>query len=356
MTLVLLSCTSPGPDVRAPSPSASPGSPSASARSSERRGDASGFLVTVGDIACAPGTPKTRVECHHAGTAALLERGGPLGGDDLAAVLLLGDIQYEQGTREEYRSFDQTWGRVLARTRARVLPVTGNHEYLNEGIPPPGCDLITGDRQACGFWAYFARSTDLLDDGDAQYVVSFGDDDAHPLVVIVLDVGRCEFVPETCGPQGPVVRYLSGVLADPAVNPPEACTVVAWHQARWSELGHGDLSFVDPVWRALFRTPPDRRPDLVLNGHDHVYQRFPPLGPNGEPDRTGIVEIVVGTGGRSIAGLPWAIPTPGELEAIDASSFGVLRVDRDGDRAALTTAFVTERGQTRDRAVHHCRG
>jgi hypothetical protein len=296
------------------------------------------------------------VECHHGGTAALLERGGPLGGDDVVAVLLLGDTQYEQGTPEEYRSFDETWGRALARGRARVLPVTGDNEYLNEGVPPPGCDLVAGDRQACGFSAYFARFSDLLGDGDAQYVASFGVDDAHPLVVIALDVGRCEFVPEACGPEGPVVRYLSGVLADPLANPPEACTVVAWHQARWSEMGHGDLSFVDPVWRALFRTSPAQRPDLVLNGHDHAYQRFPPLGPNGEPDRTGIVEIVVGTGGRSIAGLPWAIPTPGELEAIDASSFGVLRVDRDGDRAALTTSFVTEQGQARDRTVHRCRG
>ncbi len=195
----------------------------------------------------------------------------------------------------------------------------------------------------------------MLDDGDAQYAVTFGEDERHPLAVIVLDVGRCDLAPEECDQDGPVARFLRSALADPQTNPPEACTVVAWHQARWSELGHGDLSFVDPVWRALFEAPARQRPDLVLNGHDHLYERYPPLGSDGELDRSGIAELVVGTGGREVLGVQTPIPI-GRLEAIDTSSFGVLRVGWSGRRGEVTTSFVTERGRIEDRTTHPCRG
>jgi hypothetical protein len=113
---------------------------------------------------------------------------------------------------------------------------------------------------------------------------------------------------------------------------------------------------VDPVWRALFDVPDPQRPDLVLNGHDHVYERYPPLGVDGAPDPEGIPELVVGTGGREIVGgLARFAPPFDDLEAIDLSNFGVLRVGWDGRRAQLSTAFVTEDGVSRDPALHRCR-
>jgi hypothetical protein len=311
------------------------------------------FLVAVGDIACAPGEPVTSTTCHHERTAALLEPGAPLGGRGLLGVLLLGDVQYETGTPEEYASFDETWGTAIERAGAPVLPVAGNHEYGTSGVPPAGCVLATGDRHACGFAGYFSSRTDLLDDGDAQYAVTF--EGRHPLVVIAVDVGACDALPVRCAPDGPVVRFLRAVLADPDRNPAAACTVVAWHQARWSEVGHGHLDVVDPVWRALFAVPGPQRPDLVLNGHDHVYERYPPLGVDGAPDVHGIPEIVVGTGGREIVGgLSRLFPPFPELEAIDLSHFGVLRVGWDGRQAELSSAFVTEGGVSRDHALHEC--
>jgi Calcineurin-like phosphoesterase len=312
------------------------------------------FLVAVGDIACAPGEPVTSTTCHHERTAALLGRGGPLGGQGLLGVLLLGDVQYETGTPEEYASFDETWGTAIEQAGAPILPVAGNHEYGTSGVPPSGCVLVAGGRHACGFAGYFSTRTDLLDDGDAQYVVTF--DGRHPLVVVAVDVGACEALPARCAPEGPVVRFLRAALADPVRNPAPACTIVAWHQARWSEVGHGDLDVVDPVWRALFDVADPQRPDLVLNGHDHVYERYPQLGVDGAPDPEGIPELVVGTGGREIVGgLARFAPPFDDLEAIDPSNFGVLRVGWDGRRARLTTAFVTEDGVSRDPALHRCR-
>jgi hypothetical protein len=76
----------------------------------------------------------------------------------------------------------------------------------------------------------------------------------------------------------------------------------------------------------------------------------------GRGDPAGIPEIVVGTGGREIAGgLTWLLPRYDELEAIDLSHFGVLRVGWDGERPELRTVFVTEDGIRRDAAAHPCR-
>jgi hypothetical protein len=316
--------------------------------------DGGGVLAAVGDIACAPGSAVTRTTCHHRGTAALLERGGALDARHLAGVLLLGDIQYEYGEPAEYRAFDESWGRVLERSSVRVLPVAGNHEYLSDDAPPSGCELVHPGQHACGFDGYFSSRTRLLDDGDADYVVTFGAGEPHPLALIVLDLGRCNRDAAACEADGRVVRFVRSALGDPDRNPPAACTVVAWHQARWSAVGHGDLSWVDPVWRALFRVPIAQRPDLVLNGHDHVYERYPRLDADGAPDPRGIPELVVGTGGRSISGLPITTAPFAGLAGFDASSFGVLRMRWSARDGSVTTAFVTESGDIGDRASHAC--
>jgi hypothetical protein len=54
---------------------------------------------------------------------------------------------------------------------------------------------------------------------------------------------------------------------------------------------------VQPFWQALY----DYGADVVLNGHDHTYERFAPQNPTGQADPArGIREFVVGTGGRSL--------------------------------------------------------
>ena len=145
------------------------------------------------------------------------------------------------------------------------------------------------------------------------------------------------------------------MLTDPRVNPPAACTIVAWHQARWSDLGHGSIGYVDPVWQALFHAAAAQRPDLVLNGHDHLYERMPALGTGGQPNPSGIVEIVAGAGGREIAGAPYAGPSPTRAAFVDLQHFGVLRIDADATAGTLTTAFQTESGATLDRQRQECR-
>jgi hypothetical protein len=73
-----------------------------------------------------------------------------------------------------------------------------------------------------------------------------------------------------------------------------------WHQPRFSSGEHGDDHSVVPFWDALYAGGAD----LILNGHDHDYERFAPQNPEGDRDTaTGITEIVVGTGGGEMRGM-----------------------------------------------------
>jgi len=78
-----------------------------------------------------------------------------------------------------------------------------------------------------------------------------------------------------------------------------ACTVAYWHQPTFSaansltEEGTTALAFLQLLY--------EYNADLVLNGHDHLYARYKPLDPSGNPDpKRGIREFIVGTGGETL--------------------------------------------------------
>jgi hypothetical protein len=98
------------------------------------------------------------------------------------------------------------------------------------------------------------------------------------------------------------------------------CTVAYWHHPRFSSGQHGNNANFGPFWQALF----DHGVDLVLNGHEHDYERFVPQDPaaNSEPVR-GIREIIVGTGGRDLR--PFDPPVANSLVR-DSTSHGVLKL------------------------------
>jgi hypothetical protein len=104
---------------------------------------------------------------------------------------------------------------------------------------------------------------------------------------------------------------------------------------------------VAPLWNALYAVGAD----VVLNGHDHLYERFAQEDASGNPTTAGIREFVVGTGGESPNGLE-ANP-PSTLEAND-SSFGVLVLTLHS--STYTWRFVTTGGATTDSGTAACHG
>jgi hypothetical protein len=75
-----------------------------------------------------------------------------------------------------------------------------------------------------------------------------------------------------------------------------------------------------PLWQALY----DAGADVVINGHDHDYERFGPQNPQGQADGSrGIREFVVGTGGKNLR--PFG-PTKDNSEVRNNEAFGVLKL------------------------------
>jgi hypothetical protein len=79
---------------------------------------------------------------------------------------------------------------------------------------------------------------------------------------------------------------------------PVACSLAYWHKPLFSSgSAHGD----DPQMKALWQAFYDANADVVVNGHDHDYERFAPQAPDGTLDSVrGIREFVVGTGGKGL--------------------------------------------------------
>jgi hypothetical protein len=236
-------------------------------------------IAAAGDIACDPahnvGTPK---DCDQAATANLIGQLNP------TAVLTLGDNQYEDGTLAAFEAvFDKTWGAY----KSIMHPAIGNHEYLTKG--------------ATGYFTYFGVPAYYSFDVGNWHMISLDSECSAG------GLGGCKA-------GSPQERWL---LADLAAHPAK-CTLVYWHEPRWSSGEHQDATQMSTIWADLVAA----HVSVVLAGHNHDYERFVPLNAAGQPDPTGVTEFVVGTGGKNHYGFTVA-PLTGEVVRND-TSFGVI--------------------------------
>ena len=210
-----------------------------------------------------------------------------------ATVLTLGDNAYPNGAPTDYSGcYDPTWGRAYSRTK----PSAGNHEYLTAGATGY-FGGVAGD-PAKGYYSY---------DLGAWHVVVVNSNCS------ILGGGSAS---AGCGAGSLQETWLRADLA----AHPAACTLAYWHHPRFSSgVTHGDNSAVLPIWQAL----EDFDADVVLNGHEHNYERFAPQTATGAADPNGIVEFVVGTGGASR--YAFGAPKPNSVVR-NSDTFGVLQL------------------------------
>lgn len=81
------------------------------------------------------------------------------------------------------------------------------------------------------------------------------------------------------------------------------------------------------LWSILYRAGAD----VVMNGHDHVYERFAPQNDKGKPDPAGIRQFIVGTGGSGVYAFG---RIAANSEVRDNSSYGVLKLTLSPGRYA----------------------
>ena len=224
--------------------------------------------------------------CGSAGAAAT---GALLDAMPDATVIALGDLAYDSGSPEEYaRCYLPVWGGA----RDRTIPVAGNHDHRT--------------RDALGFRETFgAAAGDPAAPWHATEVGAWR--------IYVLDTA-CEVV-GGCGEGSPQLAWLREDLA----AHPTACILAAWHRPRYSSGPHGSQSDVAPIWAALQAAGAD----IVLTGHDHLYERFAPMDASGRPADDGIRSFVVGTGGAQLYAA--GAPVTGS-EALADRTFGALEL------------------------------
>lgn len=210
-----------------------------------------------------------------------------------AAVLLLGDAQYPSGSLADFQAyFDPTWGRL----KSILRPAPGNHEYRTPN--------------AEGYYAYFGAAAG--DPAKGYYSFDVG---AWHVVALNTNDKQCGIV--ACDAASEQVAWLKADLA----AHPAACTLAFWHHPRFnSGAHHGDAVHTQALWEALY----EAGADVILNGHEHIYERFAPQTPTGSADPArGLVQFTVGTGGAAPYPLAEAKPNSAARES---GSFGHLEL------------------------------
>jgi acid phosphatase type 7 len=257
--------------------------------------DRSAVLVGAGDIA------DCRDLAGAEATAKLLEA-------IPGTVMAVGDLAYPDGTKENFECYDHTWGRVKSRTR----PSPGNHEFHTQ--------------RATYYFSYFGGPAG--DPKTGYYSYELGTWHIIVLNSECIEVGGCN--------AGSTEE--KWLRADLTLHP-AACTLAYFHKPLFSSGGaHGDDPELLPIWQALY----DANADVVVNGHDHDYERFAPQNPAAKADaQRGIREFVAGTGGKNHR--PFG-PAHANSEVRNADAFGVLKLTlRSG---AYDWQFIPESGKT----------
>ena len=122
-------------------------------------------------------------------------------------------------------------------------------------------------------------------------------------------------------------------------NNTKPCTLVSWHSPRYSSgYRHGSDSSTDWMWDMLVNSGAE----IVISGHEHAYERFGPIGTSDNASNTGMVQFVVGTGGKSLESA-WGTIQPNSL-ARNNTTFGVLMVTLSEGQAQYQ--FVPEAGKS----------
>lgn len=226
-------------------------------------------IAGAGDIATSSGK--------QAATAAVLSAINP------TMVFTLGDNAYPDGTLTQFQSYyNPSWGGFKTKTN----PSPGNHDYHTAG--------------AGGYFSYFGSRAPA-----AHYAWNIGAWRFYSL--------NSEIAHDASSTQ------ISWLKQDLAANP-KACVGAYWHKPLFSSGRHGNISGGRPFWDALYAA----NADLILVGHDHLYERFAPQNPSGQLDTArGIREFVVGTGGAGLYEFTTIRPNS---EVRKNSVWGVLKV------------------------------
>jgi hypothetical protein len=273
-------------------------------------------IAAAGNIACDPSKSNFNganpATCQHRQTAKLLA--------DASAVLALGDHQYYNGSLAKYRvgyGAADSWGP----SNLKVHPTPGNHEYKTSG--------------AAGYFDYYAENSVYTGTrGKGWYSFDIG-----TWHIVGLN-SNCSKV--SCSTSSEQLTWLENDLKADT----HTCQLAFWHHPRFWSRSTGTPA--GNFWSKLYKYGAD----VVLNGHQHSYERFAPMKKDGSrDDNFGIREFIVGTGGYEHVDFEntWATS-----EFRNNTDYGVLKLTLLPTSYAWT--FVSITGQPIDSGTGTCHG
>ena len=222
-----------------------------------------------------------------------------------ARVFTAGDNAYPNGTASDFANkYESAWGSFKNRTS----PSPGNHDYVTSG--------------ASAYKNYFGTAAGLRSVNPTYYAYTLG---AWRVYALDSNISMAIGSPQYNFVQDDLAR--DGAL----------CELAYWHHPIASSGQHGNNAVARPIF-ALFDA---QGGDLVLNGHDHNYERFTKINSSGQVSTSGVVEIIVGTGGANLRGLGFVQPGS---EVRNSTTHGI--VDINLSSTGYSGQFVPVAGKT----------
>lgn len=204
-------------------------------------------------------------------------------------VLYLGDV-YEKGTALEFFNWYGGQTNNFGTFKSITNPTIGNHEY-------------SASSTAAGYF-------DFWDNVPNYYSYNAGG--WH---FISLNSNRTRIA------IGPTSAQYQWLQQDLAANS-QACTIVYYHHPLFNIGPEGSTSQLSDIWSLLAQSGVE----IVLNGHDHTYQRWVPLNGSGQPSATGITEFVVGGSGHGLQTIKTSDARVAYSTDANPTAFGVLKL------------------------------
>ena len=231
-------------------------------------------------------------------------------------VFTTGDNAYPDGTYENYQVYDEAWGSFRSSTR----PTHGNHEYR-------------GSSTAVGSERYWNEGPDptpvRVSNAASFYAYDVGTSNWRAIVLNSASTeGPTSNQAPSCAPGGPQMNFLNNEL-NTTKN-----TVLFWHHARFSaSTDHPTSEGATGCSKTFFDVAYDKRADLVVEGHSHLYERYDTRDKSGTKIAGGLTSIVCGLGGNSFDGLQGS-PSPAYDRAF-TSPWGLCKLTLSADKAQV---------------------
>lgn len=280
-------------------------------------------LVLAGDLVPALGPPG------NGGAGAVRNLSESL---NPAAIIHLGDLQYECGT---IANFNRYYGGLYNDLKSKIIPVVGNHEYCNGSDP-----------NASGFKSYFGIPSHSAMYNSYNLVLPSGK------TVHILNINsNCQQWNKTYPGCGMTQAMRTWIRNDLAADTSK-CRIAVWHEPAFgSQIPyHGDGK---KAMRGVWETLQSRGVDYVITGHAHNYQRYRALRHDGVASSSGIASAIVGTGGKSNDQVT-SFSFSGSRSALYDDFDGVLRMIFRDDGTGWIQSFKTTTGQTLDTVPFSC--